>query len=131
MTSDLGFVRDDYLNQSFLARLGANVRVIAVNDACYNGTVWDTPFTAMYIGKQVPQISNKKRSRMGFIAPVVDPEAVVQATQDAVKVLGYEAGAPIVTAASQQAASVSKLLIGIVAMVYAYYEYVKKRAMSN
>jgi hypothetical protein len=124
-------VRDDYLNQSFLARLGANVRVIAVNDACYNGTVWDTPFTAMYVGKQVPQINNKKRSRMGFIEPVVDPEAVTQATQEAVKVLGYAPGAPIVTAASQQAASVSKLLIGIVAMVYAYYEYAKKQVMSN
>lgn len=42
VSNDLAFVRDDYLNQMFLAKLPKDCRVVAVNDACHNGTVWDT-----------------------------------------------------------------------------------------
>jgi metacaspase-1 len=59
---DMGFVRDDYLNQEFLARLPRSCRVIAVNDACYNGTVWDACYTAQYQGKACPLVKSKSRS---------------------------------------------------------------------
>lgn len=77
VSSDLGFVRDDYLNQQ-LARLPKDALVIAFNDACYNGTVWDTPFTAMYIGKDKPEIKQRARAKMGQIAPVIDDEVKQQ-----------------------------------------------------
>lgn len=73
VASDLGFVRDDYLNQQVLAKFPSDARVIAVNDACYNGTVWDTPYTAMFMGGQVPQISHRTRAHLGQIIPVIDP----------------------------------------------------------
>lgn len=51
VAADMGFVRDDYLNRVFLASLPACAHVVAVNDACHNGTIWDSKFTMMYDGK--------------------------------------------------------------------------------
>lgn len=80
VAQDLAFVRDDYLNQHFLALLPKSAQVIAVNDACHNGTVWDTNFYAVFNGKQQPAVSAKKpRSLLTEVTAIVtSPQAAAE-----------------------------------------------------
>jgi Caspase domain len=120
VASDLGFVRDDYLNQQVLAKFPSDAKVIAVNDACYNGTIWDSPQTAMYVSGEVPHISRSQRARMGTVVVVTDPLA------DSTVIVGpadvqYEAK----TVSDQPPVTVHtvQLLLAITALVYALIEY--------
>ncbi len=68
------------MNQEFLARLPKSAQVIAVNDACHNGTVWDSNYYAVYNGKQLPAVStHKPKSLLAETTAII---ASPQAQQD-------------------------------------------------
>lgn len=70
VSTELGFVSDDYLNSEFLGRLPKRARVFAFNDACYNGTVWDTKYSAMYVGSGKPHMSKHSARKLGEVTEV-------------------------------------------------------------